>query len=226
MFSELGGPESFTPGEGGAAASEQLSEEARQRFAASAAAQQQAQKDEKKAKRRDDGVAQMILQFLTDSQRTHLATLISRLVARDCPSIFLLSILSLINDDCRKVVDTYLSEKLGEEQATALQRASAELATAGNPELVPWIERMQQILYLEHDHILPALVVEEGNIDGTVLQLTSFVLQEQLNTQGKDAPFDKLQVLTAGILQALFQPYAEHLQQHLLAKQGPVETED
>jgi len=59
----------------------------------------QIQKEEKKAKKKDDGVAQVILQFLTDDQRTHLATLIARLVALDCPSPFILSILSLINDD-------------------------------------------------------------------------------------------------------------------------------
>ena len=60
-MSELGGPEIFTPGEGGSSASEGLSEQAKQRFAASAAAAKASQKDERKAKKRDDKVAQAII---------------------------------------------------------------------------------------------------------------------------------------------------------------------
>ena len=110
-MSELGGSESFTPGEEGSGVSEAAREQASQRFAASQQAAQQQQKDEKKAKKRDDGVAQVILQFLTDTQKTHLAILIARLVARDCPSPFILAVLSLINHRCAETVEEYLKER-------------------------------------------------------------------------------------------------------------------
>lgn len=97
-MSEFGGPDILGPSEGGSSAPEQLSEQAKQRFAAAAAAMQQIQREEKRSKKRDDQVAKAIVQFLGQDEHTHLFLLISRLVARDCPSIFILTILSLIHD--------------------------------------------------------------------------------------------------------------------------------
>src|SRR3989344_2823949 len=98
------------PGEGASGAPEQLSEEAKQRFAAAAGAMMQIQREEKRSKKRDSRVAKTILQFLQDDRYTHLFVLISRLVARDCQSVFILPLLSLINEDCRTVVKEYLHE--------------------------------------------------------------------------------------------------------------------
>src|SRR3989338_2538414 len=110
-MSEFGGIDIGAPGEGIAGATdraapekrrpappEQLSEEAKQRFAAAAAAMAQIRREEKRSKKRDDQVARVILQFLAQDSNTHLFLLISRLVARDCPSIFILSIISLIDE--------------------------------------------------------------------------------------------------------------------------------
>src|SRR3989344_383470 len=103
-MSEFGGSEIFPPGEGGSSAPEALSEAAKQRFAAAGAALKTFQREEKKSKKRDSRVARTIIQFLNDDRYAHLFVLISRLVARDCPSIFILSLLSLLNEDSLKVV--------------------------------------------------------------------------------------------------------------------------
>jgi hypothetical protein len=213
MFMELGGPgENIAPDEGGGGG-EALSEEARARFAGAAAAQQQAKKEEKKAKKRDDGVAQMIMRFLSDSQRIHLATLISRLVAIDCPSPFLLAILSLANADCAKAVEEYLTE-----QGTLPDTDTKSLAALGdtalsadaNAALEKWILSMELVLASDPEHILKALIVDEGNIDGTVLQLTTFVLEEFLKGHGKTVAFPDLQRVSISILQSVFEDYMHH----------------
>lgn len=210
MFMDLSsGPgENLAPDEGGGGG-EQLSEEAKARFAGAAAAQQQARKDEKKARKRDDGVAAMIMRFLSDTQKTHLATLISRLVALDCPSPFLLAILSLVNADCAKAVEEYLAERniaLPEEtQSLALPEAALDAST--NAALGGWILGMESVLATDAEHILKALIVDEGNIDGTVLQLTTFVLEEFLKAHGKAPTFPDLQKVTIGILQSVFESY-------------------
>src|SRR3989338_6586098 len=103
-MSEIGGIEIGSPSEGSGKAPEQLSEEAKQRFAAAAAAMKAIQREEKRSKKRDTRVARTIIQFLNDDRYAHLFVLISRLVARDCPSIFILSVPSLINDECATVV--------------------------------------------------------------------------------------------------------------------------
>lgn len=215
MLMDLGaGPgENMSPDEGGGSGGEQLSEEARARFAGAAAAQQAARKDEKKAKKRDDGVAQMIMQFLSDNQRIHLATLISRLVALDCPSPFLLAILSLVNADCAKVVEEYLAEQgtstnVDTKAVTAL--SETKLPVEANENLERWILSMELVLATNPAQILKALLVEEGNIDGTVLQLTTFVLEEFLKTHGKAVPFASLQNVSISILQSVFEDYMHH----------------
>ncbi len=198
-------------------------EQAAQRFAAGQQAAAAQQKDEKKAKKRDDGVAQMIVQFLSDLQRTHLATLIARLIARDCPSTFVLAILSLINDGCKNAVEDYLREKQIDPASTAVDRAliptDGALTDIANEQLGAWIIRMDLTLQTDQDNVLKALIVDDQNIDGTVLQLTSFVLQEFLKTHGKDVPFEQLQQLAAGVLQTLFTPHMHARMQRRLTEE-------
>ena len=209
---DIGGPESFSPDEGVGGVSETLSEEAKQRFAAAAAAMQQIKKEEKKSKKRDDQVAQVIIQFLGDEGHSHLFVLISRLVARDCPSIFILSILSLIHEESLKTVQEYLEETLQKtaeqtvDESMALTKAG-ELDAETNRTLVAWITRMQMVLSLSPEKILLRLMIDEKNIDGTVLQLTTFVLQEFFQNRGRETPFEKIQPLTASILQTVLQPF-------------------
>src|SRR3990167_6732728 len=153
-MSEFGGIDIGAPGEGAVGAPEELSEEAKQRFAAAAAAMAQIRREEKRSKKRDDQVARVILQFLAQDGNTHLFLLISRLVARDCPSIFILAVVSLM--------------------------------------------------------------IDEKNIDGTILQLSTFVLQEFFLKQGKATPFDKVQPLAGSILQTVFEPFVAAARQKLL----------
>ena len=224
MFDVNGPSENFAPGEESSGVSEQASEQARQQFASAQAAVQQIRKEEKKAKKRDDGVAQMILQFLNDTQRTHLATLISRLVAIDCPSPFILAILSLISDPCRTVVEEYLREQhqdAPEERTADLNIMQQALDQNSNEQLAAWMTRMEQVLRSDAPAILRPLLIDEQNIDGTVLQLTTFVLQEFLQSQEKNPAFENLQQVSIGILQSLFSPHMqEYLERRLEEKVG------
>lgn len=220
------GPEIFTPGEGGGGAPEELSEEAKQRFAASAAAMKAIQREEKKSKKRDTRVARAIIQFLSDTRYTHLFVLISRLVARDCPSIFILAILSLIDKDCLTVVREYLKEEGRKSDVETIAEhvkltSSPLLSAQANRALIEWMTRMQMVLSLESEPILLRLMVDEHNIDGTVLQLCTYVLQEFFRTPeggGREIVFEKLHPLTTSILQTVFEPFVEDVQAHLLRK--------
>lgn len=222
-MSELGF-ESSAPSEDGGNAAEGISEQAKAKFAAGQAAGQQIKKEEKKAKKKDDGVAHVILQFLTDEQKTHLATLISRLVATDCPSPFILAILSLINKDCLNITEEYLREQEMAEidMSTLPVPQSHELTDDNNQAFAAWILRMQQVLGSNSAVIIKSLLVEDGNIDGTVLQVTAFVLQEFLEERGKKPDFEEIQKLSIGILQSVFTPFME--QGHL--EESGQESED
>lgn len=222
-MSEESGPaiESGAPGEGGASGSETLSEEAKQRFAAAAAGMQQIRREEKKSKKRDDQVAKTIIQFLSDEKHAHLFVLISRLVARDCPSIFILAVLSLIDAASLAAVEEYLKDGSKETPAPDLSAAmtltkSGSLSADEGQALILWITRMQVVLSLDPQGILLKLMLDDKNVDGTILQLTTFVLQEFFQKRQKEVAFEKLQPLTASILQTVFGPFIPSVRKLLL----------
>ncbi len=225
----MDGPESFAPGEGQPSGNEQISEEKRQAFAGATQAIQQIRKEEKKAKKRDDGVAQVILQFLTDDQRIHLATLISRLVAINCPSHFILAILSLISAPCAQAVDDYINEQKPEVFTpltdTALMPLEHQLSADATRAMADWMSRIDAVLDVDAPAILRAIVIEENNIDGTILQLTTFVLQEFLTSHGKESEFEKLQHVAVGLLQSVL---TDHMQAHMERRlaEAPAKGED
>lgn len=212
LFGMFDGPENYGPQEGDGATgnvSEGASEQAREQFAQAQAAVQAVRREERKAKKKDEGVAQLILQFLTDTQRTHLATLIARLVAIDCPSPFILAILSLISQGCRSAVDEFLLER---QRAIDVAESHNQtmvphdgLNEEANAQVIQWIMRMELVLSLDTHNILQTLIVDETNIDGTVLQLATFVFQEFLREQGKNAQFEAVQPLAINVLQSLFE---------------------
>jgi|SRR3989344_2215081 len=211
-MSEFGGFESFTPGEGQGAGLEGLSEEAKQRFAAAAQAMQQLRREEKRAKKKDDQVARTIIQFLQDPAHTRFFILISSLVARNCPSVFILGLLSLINEECLAMVEEYFSEneergshEIVDESIALIQ--GQELDQGTHHQLVDWITRLQMILAHDPERILRSLMVDEKRIDGSVLQLSIFVLEEFFEKQGRALPYDAAQPLTASILQTVFEPF-------------------
>lgn len=211
-MSDIGGLESAMPREGEGGVSEELSEEAKQRFASAGAALQQIYQEERKAKRRDRGVAEIILQFLNDDQRTHLSALIATLCAKNCPSPFLLAILSLISDTCCTVIQEYLREV--EEKAigstvapetTLTTHASLDQET--NRALLEWITRLQIVLSLDSTSILSSVRQADGTLDVSLLQLTTFVIQEFFGAKGKQADYERVRQLSASILHMLFESF-------------------
>jgi hypothetical protein len=218
---QYSGPEGYAPDEGGGGAvSEQASEQAREQFAAAQAAVQQARRDEQKSKKRDDDVAQAILQFLTDEQRSHFALLIARLVSRDCPSPFLLALLSLISPRCRDAVDEYLHEHGSDPQSaptdTQIMPENTTLPPDANDALARWMVRLDQVMTLDAERVLHTLLVDEGNIDGTVLQIAAFVLRDFLAEHGREVSYEQVKGPAAAILQTLFRPIMQVWQEQKL----------
>lgn len=206
MFDEFGG-ESFSPSESASSASEGLSEAAKAKFAGQAAGAAQVRAQSQKAQKRDQSVANVIIAFLTDTQRQHLATLISRIVARDCPSPFLLAILSLINPQCLEQYLAYAREQELPDAAQTRELALPNLPDEQVKELADWVVRVEQSLGSDPQRIIQSLLEDADNFDPTLLQLTTFVLEEFLRGHDKSAEFEKLQPLAAMILQTVFSPY-------------------
>lgn len=220
-MSEFGGPESFTPSEGGAPATEGVSENAKQRFAQAQQQIKQIMKEEKKARKRDDRVASTIRQFLGDDRFGHLFPLISRLAAMDCPSVFILAVLSLIHQGSLETVEEYIAEHKMVLQAPDMSSlilvGESKLSPEVQEKILFWSARLELIMNTDAKNILARLMVDEGNIDGAVLQLTTFVLVDFFREIGTAIPYEELQPLTIKILQDILEPYMELMEKHFAA---------
>lgn len=230
LLDEFGGMESYTPSEGGGGR-EQLTEESRQRFAQAQAQIKQFIREEKKAKKRDDRVAQTILQFLGDEKYTHLFQLIAKLSELNCPSIFILAVLSLIHDGCKETVDEYVAEQhvaisTPDSAGSSLAKENSGLPADARQELLQWIARMGLVLSTDTEAILKRLMTDHENLDGTVLQLTTFVLRDYFTGIGRDAPYEELQPLTISILQDIVGPHVATMHAYFQSKQPKEHTDE
>ncbi|OGJ62756.1 hypothetical protein A3A67_03505 [Candidatus Peribacteria bacterium RIFCSPLOWO2_01_FULL_51_18] len=222
---EFGGPESYTPGEGAGQTKEGVSEQAREKFQQAAQQIKQILREEKKARRRDDRVAQTILQFLGEDQYAHLFQLIARLAARDCPSIFILAVLSLIHRGSHEAVEEYIAENkisIKDPADSAALFKGGKLPPEIKKTLLLWIQRLQLIMSIYAEKILLKLMVDESNIDGAVLQLTTFVLVDFFESEKLPIPYQELQPLTIKILQDVIEPHLPRIEQYF---KKPVEED-
>ncbi len=230
-MSEVGNFEAATPGEGGGSSSEHVSEQAKERFAQSQQQAKQQSKDEKKAKKRDDRVADTIRTFMSDPKYDHLYQLISRLVARDCPSIFILSLLSLIYTPALEAVKEFIAEKdvIIENPEEALTTSNG-LPREVQMRIVEWTTRMELVMNIDAVRILSKLMIDEGNMDGSVLQLTTFILVDFFENIGRDVSYEELQPLTIKILQDILEPHLETMAQYFererALREGPKESDE
>ena len=224
-----GAAESSSAGEGGGSASEQASEKAREQFRDASAQSKQQAKDERKARHRDDRVAQTIKDFMSDEQYAHFFQLISRLAARDCPSVFILALLSLIHNGAREAVEEYIVEQkivLNVPNEPSSMDNDNGLSSPTKEEIVLWISRLSLVMSIDTEQVLSRLMVDENNIDGTVLQLATFVLVEFFMQHKRPVPFEELQPMTVKILQDVIEPHMAVMEAYFARLRNDTKKDD
>lgn len=209
-MTELGG-EILGPDEG-AKAIEPLSEATRRKFAAARTAQQMQRKRENRAKKKDDELARVLLQFLNDPHFIALFRPVSALVARNCPSVYLLAVISLIHEEARAEVQKYFKEELQIETAEEVVAgidlpAAASLSADMRNEILPWITRLQMVLATDPTRIVRSLMVDHSHMDGHVLDVGVFILQEFFQRHGKGSDAEKVKPLATSLLQLVLEPF-------------------
>jgi len=82
---------------------------------------------------------------------------------------------------------------------------------------------MQLVLSMSPKKILTTLMIDEKNIDGTVLQLATFVVKDFFHSHERKVEFEKIQPLTASILQAVFEPFIGQVKKAFLKQEDEEE---
>ncbi len=228
MLQEMGGLESSAPGEGGGSASEQLSEAAKERFAQAGKQMKQIFKEERRARKRDDRVAKVIMEFLGDDKYAAFFPLISHLSARDCPSVFILAILSLIHDPSLSAVEEYIAEHRVTiaEPDLAGAKLGSHLPAESRMQLLKWVSRLELVMSIDAENILTRLMIDEENIDGAMMELTTSVLVEFFERVLRPIPYDKLQPLAMGILQTVIEPHVKIIEKHFAKRKEEAKEDD
>jgi hypothetical protein len=167
---------------------------------------------------------------MENEKYAHLFPLVSRLAAFDCPSVFILAILSLIHQESLEAVEEYIREHGVVIQTPDMQSLAFgeqnKLSPAIQEKLIAWSSRLELVMNIDAEKVLTSLMVDEGNIDGSVLQITTFVLVDFFNGVSHPVPYEKLQPLTVKILQDIVEPHVEVMERHFAKKQKESTSKD
>ena len=110
---------------------------------------------------------------------------------------------------------------------TSLEKSSTEgLPKDVRKKILEWTTRMELVMNIDAGHILPKLMVDEGNIDGSVLQLSTFVLVDFFESIGREVTYEELQPLTIKVLQDILEPHLEVIERHFEEERRKKESVD
>lgn len=206
--------ESFAGAQPGAEKAQETQEQFQERYAQAQTAIQQVKKEEAKKKHQDDSLAQIIVQFLHQENQTAFFLLISRLVSKNIPSDFILSILALIYEPAAEAINHRLS---GADKSSLPEKSekSTALFTPREKEKIDfWMQGIMNIAELEKKRLCHTALTPEKEINEGVLRLFALVLRDFLEHMHHEGV--QLQNLEA-FGEAFFQKIA-----HALAKETEV----
>lgn len=176
--------ESFSGAPTGQETAQESQEQFRERYRQAQAAIKQIQKDEGKKKQQDDSLAQIIVQFLGEKNRTALFLLISRLVARNIPSDFILALIALIHAPAASAVEQKMLEN-PHTSTQALEKKENRMFTADQKKRIDaWTNSIISLSTAESRKIIHTAVEPTGEIAAEAVQIFALVLREYLETLG------------------------------------------
>jgi len=219
--------------------SEMSDEQFREQIKKAQAALKKLKKEEGKVKAQDNNLAQIIVQFLSQSGNTDLFLLISRAVSQDISSELILAIISLIDKKASNEVVSFLEAGEGESTQQASQNTSLivkqfadfqSLSPEHKAILDTWIDFIQKVSVKTPHRILDTIIIrrrsdasEEEDIvkevSPTLIQLSAFILRNYLTQHQIAFEFPHLYAF----MQAVFVNLVKYLENQVV-NQGKIES--
>ncbi len=170
-------------------------------------AMQQLQKDEGQAKGYDLALASIIVRFLSQPQNTDLFLLISRVVALNFPSEFVIAILSLVDQKAHDVVRGLLAEGKSHHEAHSALAIRHEahfhsLSPERKKEIEAWATNMSAVAGKSPERVLEAMLipVHEKKISPVLVQLSAFILRNYLAAHQLNMEYSDLRDFMEGVM--------------------------
>lgn len=185
-------------------------------------AMQQLQKEEGKARAHDDKLAQIIVQFLSQTGGTDLFLLISRCVAQDIPSELIIAVLSLVDRKASEEIENILEEAKKDTALVVPQYKDVDILNVAQKLAIDeWIKNITMAAaHKPHrtlDSVLLKSVAKESNelvheISPPFVQLSAFIMRNYLAMQETHVEVQKLRDFMENVYFRMIQDLEEMVQ--------------
>ena len=199
-------------------------EKFKERMKAAAAQIKALQASEQRQKKNEDELIKILIKFIKSGQKKELLALILKLLDRNIPAVFILSLILIANKDVQNDMKIVLMPQdqsqntLPGEQSdptnTILQSDDpiSEMLTTNDAvgvspaikqEIATWLKVIEEKLNENPARIIRT-TIEDGQICVPAIQLTSFCLREFLQSKGVESNYEKLREFISFVLQNMF----------------------
>ena len=201
-------PESAGPGEAPnmGQVSEEAAEALREQIAAAAASAARQRKDEKKAKKRDQGLGNILLNFIRNGQQDDpLVLLLTRLLKLETPIVMILAMLSIKFTEILPLLSDHLEEEEAAGSPLPFSMNDMALTTMTNanlPAISDWAQLMLNCASYYPKKTLQALVRHHG-VEHAALQLSAMLLEDFFKLRNQETNFENTKEFCDLILKAI-----------------------
>lgn len=201
---------------------EKADEQFREEMKRAQKAMQQLQKEEGKARAHDDKLAQIIVQFLSQTGGTDLFLLISRCVAQDIPSELIIAVLSLVDRKASEEIVKILQEAKRESALVVPQYKDVHtLNPAQKKAIDDWIRNITTAAAHKPHRTLESVLVKSVSkstnelvkeISPPFVQLSAFIMRNYLSMQETQVDIQKLREFMENVYFRMIQDLEEMVQ--------------
>jgi len=172
--------------EGGAEMTQEAIERFKEQARKSAAQAKQDKKQEGKRRDQEDVLSKIILQFLQNPKYSGFFLLISRVLSKNVPSDFILSILALIHKESAQVLDAKNIK------ITKAPEQNTHFPPEISKPLASWSTLIFSVGTAEPHKVLETVLDQDWNLDQNLVQLFSLVLKEFFSFKKFETPFENI----------------------------------
>ncbi len=172
--------------DGGGGVNEQIKEafekanESAKKFKAQQSAVKDLRKEEQKKRDDDTKIANIIIGFLNDPSNSKYFILIARLVARNIPSEFILSFISLIHKKSEHIIAGIKTNKNNKALQIKTRNSFGNLPPAVKLTIDKWTSNVYKVGDKNFKKVYLSLINPDNTIEDSYFQLNTFILEDFL----------------------------------------------
>jgi uncharacterized protein YdiU (UPF0061 family) len=190
---------------------------------------------EQKQRKKEEKLIQILLKFVKTGTKKDIMLLIARLLEQNVPPLFILSIVSLGNEDLKKELAE--EEKLTQPQnkqlsgeiTRELQKEENSLSLFGKDESLPlkvrieidaWLKYVFEQAFEDPFRLMQTALDSEKSLILPIIQLPAFILRDFLEKYNQQADYEKLKEFTEFFLNGVMSKVEDKIKEQKNLKES------